>query len=333
MKLRLSASGAASAFSAAAVARTFCALTLDEPLLPGGRWLAALLGGVLAAPVVLGIARAKGRGLAGAILMPLGALEAAQAARTLAHGASFLAFDRVPTALLMLPLFLAALRCLWPGGTALGAASRVWLKLLPLFLVPILALQLPHLEPDWLFPLLGSGPRSILGGAIRAAGGFAMLSGLWLVAEDGDGPPHPLRCLAFSALLAAALLAAQEMMAPVMISADSSRVFLLDALLTNGRAPLILQLPMVIVWFIAMLNLLAVQCFLSAALASRLAARANPRIVGIAVVAVVAALALAGLPGWRRAALLGRMELAAAGLCAAIFYAKSGGERPCARES
>ena len=61
------------------------------------------------------------------------------------------------------------------------------------------------------------------------------------------------------------------MMVPTLIhTGDRTRMYQLDLMLTNGRAPLILQLPLLVIWFISLFNLLSCDCLIAAASIQRL---------------------------------------------------------------
>jgi len=83
------------------------------------------------------------------------------------------------------------------------------------------------------------------------------------------------------------------MMAPTGL-ADMPWAYRLDALLTNGRAPLYLQLPMILAFFIAALQLLACECFAASALLQRLFAGIDGRACGAVVILACAGGSLSG---------------------------------------
>lgn len=336
MKYAISCGAASAVFCAAAIAKVFCDLTLELPRLHNGALLAALLGGAFAAPIVRAMtsaARSPSFRVSCALLAPLAALEASRSIRTLAHAASFLAFDRVPIALLTLPICLVLLRVLLLEGDAIGASARVWLKVFPLFMVLILALQLPHLEPDWLFPVLGNGWAAVLTGAVRVAATLCLLGALWLCAGVEKMPSKPHILVLAAASVAAGLTALQLMMTPTTVSGELTRVYLLDALLTNGRAPIILQLPMVIVWFIGMLNLLTAEAFLAASLLGQCFPRLDRRPAALIALVFVIILSVIRVPGLDDPARLGQIELAVAALTAVAAGLRHwGGRHTCAQK-
>ena len=75
--------------------------------------------------------------------------------------------------------------------------------------------------------------------------------------------------MAMATVIAALLIATRLMMTPFLALNAMDRTMLLDSLLTNGRSPLTLQLPMIVIWCLGMLHLFCFECFLCAALLKR----------------------------------------------------------------
>lgn len=295
MRLDLSPAAARRAALPAAAVHAFCALALQAPSPGGAGWLSALIGTLLALPALAwGTRIGKGRGILCAALLLLTLESAALAAGWIAASGMFLALDSMHPLLLVAPGCLAALWCVSRGGDALGGGATVMVKLSPALLIPILLIQLPCLRAAWLFPILGSGPRAVTTDALRFA---AALLGAYLPAaflagrEDPSCPRRWAGCLLASGLVAAAALLIQRMMTPALTgSAASLAQNRLDALLTNGRAPLYLQLPMLALWFAALIHALAFDGLCAAALLKRLLPRLDGRACGA--IAVLAAFAL-----------------------------------------
>lgn len=293
MRLRISAQAARRSAWLAAVTRTFCGLAVSGGL-HNGAWIAALAGSLLAVPILAGLnALMSGRpafrgGPAGRLLMF--ALAAALLADTayalgiLSDSAVFLAPEDTGA---LLPLLFAAAALVWVvtrNGDAVGFGAALWLKLLPLLLLPVIALQLPHFRPHWVFPLLGEGPRALAISAVRAAGWMAAAFSASILLCDAPpdrGARGLPRALLSCGALAAGLILLRLMMTPAMPGAlGSGWLTRLDALVTNGRAPLYVQLPMVLLWNICLMNLAAFDGFASAALLQRLFPRLDGRICG-----------------------------------------------------
>lgn len=268
MKHVLSRSSASSGAGAAVLARLFYGLTVENPALQNGAWLAALVGLLLALPVLWLMLRQKNRPKSVMLmLLFLLLLDVAAAMECTAYSESCLAFAHVATVILMLPLALVALRCAWLGGEALGASARVLLWTMPALALLVVLPLFPYYHPAWIAPLLGEGPAQALRLGVRAAGWIATLAGAAILL-CGE-PPRFFRVCATmttATLAAVMLMLLRLMMAPSPGVSTLSRAVRIDALLTNGRAPLYLQLPMIVVWFMAMLHLLCFECAACAAL-------------------------------------------------------------------
>ena len=278
MKLEFSKSAATASLMAALASRLFCALSLDAPEAANAAWLAAPLGLALALPVVWLVCRMRAEARR-ALALPLCAMMALDAAASIewtAYSESCLAFDHISPVMMMLPLLLAVTRCAWLGGDALGGAARIWAKLFALLILIVLAFQLPYYNTGWLAPWLGNGAAGIAHAGLRAAGWCALMAcASVMVCSE----PLDLRDLLGGMLIATAvatiLTALRQLMAPVATSGDIDRAMRIDALLTNGRAPLYLQLPMLVAWFAGMLHLVAFEALAACGLLKRALPRLN----------------------------------------------------------
>lgn len=269
MRLELSRSAATAGLLAALTARTFYGLALDAPEVMNAAWLAAPIGAVLSLPVVWLMANRRSRFMS-AVLFVFIALDAAEAVEWTAFSESCLAFNHVSPVLLMLPLLLAALRCAWLGGDAVGGTARIWTRLFALLLLMVILLQLPYYNPRWLTPILGAGTGGILRAGIRAAGLNALLClSTGRICRERLGLQDLLPGLLLASCVSALLTLLRQMMAPVMTGAILDRQMRLDALLTNGRAPLTLQLPMIVAWFTGLMHLIAFEGVAACALLRR----------------------------------------------------------------
>ena len=332
MKLSVSAASAHAAMCAAVAAQLFLTLMLDFPATRNGAWLSALLAGLAAMPVALMLIHRENRPVrrvfkpSTATFMAAALLDAAETMRCVTRSAGFLALDEMQPVWLLLPVALAMYWCVGKNGDALGYAASVWLKIFPLLLVLVVAMQLRHLRPDWLFPLFGSGGRALAGGALHAAGGAATLCGALLLQENTGKPGKVLGALAISAAVAAVLIALQLAMLPTSRDASAlSWIDRLDGLITNGRAPLYLQLPMMILWFAALFHLLAWNCFLSAALMQRLLPGMNGR--ACVLIVVLAASLLSGQVDSLGPLFRLRWIVLAAAAAAGLLFSRVGGGR------
>ena len=278
MRAALSRTSAAAGAGAAILARLFYGLMVDGTSPLNGAWLAAGMGLLLALPVLWLMRRQPER--TAPVLLVLLLFDAASAMECAAFSASFLAFSHVPVVLLMLPLALAALRCVHLGGDALGASARVWLWVLGTLMIVVVAGQLPYYHPAWVFPLLGDGAGNLLRSGLRCAGWIAALAGAaMLLCRETPRVRRVTLWTAMAVAGAAALMLLRLMMAPAGDFIRQSREVRVDSLLTNGRALLYMQLPMIVIWFMAMLHLACFECAMCAALLERRAKRAAGMIV------------------------------------------------------
>ena len=288
MKLTIGDGAARAAAFAAVAARVFMGLSIQVSGSGNGAWLSALLGGLLALPWLLWLgARPPAFPPLMALLSIATVADSAAVLSTIVRSAGFLALDHIPAIGLALPVGLSALWCLRKGGDAIGYGAMLWLRLSPALLLVVVALQAKSYQAAWLWPLLGDGWPSVFVGGLRAAGWIVAASSILLVRDSPDGPRRhgSLLYLSLAAVVAALLLALQKLMSPMRLQGDDW-VRRLDVLLTNGRAPLYLQLPMIVLWLAGLLHLLACECFASAALLRRVIPAMNDRLC--------AALALTG---------------------------------------
>ena len=293
MKLSISPRSARFAALAAVAARVFLGLSVDAPTTRNGAWLSALLGGLLAAPWVYCVCRFRPkRALLTAPLAVLSLLDAAGTFSVVTRSAGYLALDRSPALALLLPTGLALIWCVWRNGDAIGYGAMLWARIAPVLLAITILLQCRYYRPLWLFPLLGNGWPSIIDGGVRAAGWVTAASAVLLVpAEPEERLSAALGAPLGGTAIACALIALQQMMAPTPLS--GGWLNRLDTLLCNGRAPLYLQLPMIVLWFAGLFHLLACELFAASALAQQVVPRLSGRVC--AVLAAGSALALSRL--------------------------------------
>ena len=111
-------------------------------------------------------------------------------------------------------------------------------------------------------------------------------------------------------------------MAPVATSGDIDRAMRIDALLTNGRAPLYLQLPMLVAWFAGMLHLVAFEALAACGLLKRALPRLNEipsAIIGLGGVFILA-LTRSSRATWAQNALMYLYHIIAA-IAIALWFA------------
>ena len=294
------------AFTAAA-ARIFIDLSLDSGPVHNGVWIAALVAVLPAIPYLLCLDAVSGgclqktwiRRLLALLFLPMALLDAAQVLSVIVRTSGCLTLDYVPAFWLALPMALVILWCVWRNGDAIGYAAILWSKVFPALMLLVVLLQARHYRPEWLMPLLGNGWRDIVTGGVRASGCLAASTAV-LLAADGSGKAqtrgYSFGWLAFAPAIAALLLALRLMMAPTGVGAMPWTARL-DALLTNGRAPLYLQLPMILTFFTGLLHLLACDGFAASALLQGLVPALDGRLCGAVVAVASLALSLQDLTG------------------------------------
>ena len=267
MKRTLSRSAAAASTGAAVLARVFYGLTIEAPDPMGGAWASALLGLMLSLPALWLLMRCKRHSAwLAPVFSALLLLDAASAMECAGFSASYLAFSHAPVAVLMLPLALAAWRCSALGGDALGASARVWMWALSGLMLVVMLFQWPYYHPAWALPLF-SGTQGLLKASLRVAGWITTLAGAAiLLCDEVPRTRWVLGTVASAMGVALALVLLRRMMTPPGAYLAISRSVRVDSLLTNGRAPLALQLPMIVIWFMAMLHLLSYETFACGAL-------------------------------------------------------------------
>ncbi len=336
MKLTVSPAPARAAALAAVSARAFVALTVDAPASHNGAFLCPLIAGLLALPWLLCLnALRRTQSLASvlfALLIPVVLLDGAVTAWEIAGSAGYLALDRVSLRLLLAPVGLAALWCVCRNGDAMGYAATLWARLFPALLLLIVALQARCFRPEWLRPLLGSGMRAIAGGGVRLAGQIIPCTALLALTGGTSDARRDGVMLAVASLVPALLIALHRMMVPTPLS-DAGWLIRLDSLLTNGRAPLYLQLPMICAWYAGLFHLMVCECFTGAALLQRLMPRMDGRLC--AALAIAATLLAAGfLPVLRLAGAVSPWLYVAvmpvAGILAITASRRKGGAGICA---
>ena len=337
LKLSITESAAESAAFVAATARIFLDLALDGGAIHNGVWIAALLGALPAIPYLLCLAVVQPDRRTAATLyiawLSVTVMDAAHVLLLVVRVSGYLSLERVPSPLLALPLALSVLWCLWRNGDAVGYAAALWTRVFPAWLLLVILLQIRHCNARWLFPLLGNGWNDILRDGLRAAGWCVPATAILCIVErksDGSGTrPHPAR-IARAFALASLLLALRLMMAP---TGRHELLWLarLDALLTNGRAPLYLQLPMILIFFTSGLHLLACEAFAASALLQRLWPL-DGRVCAALVMLACTCLSLSGVTPFAMERIAPWIYIVGAALIALtvlVQYALRGGERTC----
>ena len=280
MKLSISRDAALPAAFVATATRIFLDLALDGVPIHNGAWIAALLGALPALPYLICLDILAGRlsdgparrSLTG-LLLAVTALDAARIVSVALRTAGFFTLEPASLVVLVLPVTLATLWCTWRNGDAIGYAAMLWRRVFPALMLAIILLQWRHYRVQWLRPWLGKGWGNIVEGAIRTSGCYVPATSILFVCKPvnrGGEWRHEAARVAIASAVAALLLVLRLMMTPSGID-DMPWISRLDALLTNGRAPLYLQLPMIVAFFVGIMHLLACECFAASALLQRLA--------------------------------------------------------------
>lgn len=291
-RFRIRDSSAASLAVIALTAKVFSGVILDSPTLYNSRWIAALIGGIIALPAALSADRIRQKyaapplsGLRPCILLPVSAalavifaFDAAITAVSIAASASYIAVSNVTTFYLLLPQFALCVWCLSFNGNAIGSAGRLLGQLLLAVIAIAAVFALPKYRPNWLTPLLGPGVSTLAAGALRCAGWYSMLIPIFLLAEsDPERKPvrfRAARSLCAATVLSVALLVLHSMLSPALLTGDeATRLSRMDALLSNGRLPLGMQLPMIVLWLVSLFFLLLFDAWLCAAMVQTAAPR------------------------------------------------------------
>ena len=339
LKLSISRSASIPAAFVGTVVRIFLDFALDGGTVHNGAWIAALLSALPAIPYLLCLDAVQSNRKASEplriMLLSVTALDTGHMLSICARAAGSLTLDYVPVQFVALPLSLAVLWCVWRNGDAVGYAALLWVRVFPVLLLLVVALQMRHYNPRWLFPLLGNGFRDITRGAARASGWFIPATTIYFAAESpGDMPvKRPLIVwLFFAPAVVALLLLPRLMMAPTCLY-ELTWEARLDALLTNGRAPLYLQLPMILVFFISILYLLACECFATSVLLQQLLPALGGHLCAAVVTIACTGLALSGFTVAAVDFIAPWVYVAVAvpvALSALLQRTPEGGERPCA---
>lgn len=268
----------------AMVMRMYWGLSLDFCHPMNAAWMCPLLGFAIYLPFAFALRQAALLGEASpwenltkrapapvaAVIAAIFALlllcDASASAGLTALSSNILALDDVSPRLLLLPLALVILCAVWLGAPALGNSARLWLRVLPLFVIVILLVQLGNYKLGWLTPILGGGVAAILGGGIYCAGCMALLSLPWLLAVPDRRKGGLTLCAALSAALTAPLLLTQQLLIPAAVKTDFTTAARIDLILNNGRMTLSPQIILDVLWFGNMLYLISTEAVTAAEL-------------------------------------------------------------------
>lgn len=282
-KLTITCNSALNLILVCAITRVYFGIIIDAPEMMNAGWISVLLGCGLALPVYLCIGRmnqdsdssllagVRSAGLRRTLAVALAfnsLMDGGISARCVSNSASYVAFNHAIRFFLLVPLFLSALWAIACNGDAIGGAARLWKLTTPGLMFIVVVIQWPQYRWTWLAPILGPGPGAILDGAVDVAGWISGFSGLLMLCQRPVSRCENKKILFLPLIIGAAaagLVIIQRMMAPILLTANHrSRMFQLDFMLSNGRVPLILQLVLIIIWFVSLFNLMAFHCFTTA---------------------------------------------------------------------
>lgn len=346
MKLSISRPAAFSAAFVAVATRLFLAFSVDVGPVNTGVLLSTLVGGALTAGWLFALNALRDRAdlRGGRFLLPLSVIllfaifvDGCVVLSAIARSAGYLSPEATPAFLFALPAGLTLFWCVSRNGDAVGNGATLWLWLFPALLLLVVLFQARHYRLEWLAPWLGNGPTEIAANGLAAAGWTIPASAILMLSDDakadGEGSSRPFVLISLVAVVAALLLFLRLMMAPAPLGGNSW-LQRLDALLTNGRAPLYLQLPMIVMWYAGLFHLLACEGFACAAILQRLTGRGDGRLYAATVAAGMGVCALTGIPeaarqaAWARGLFPMAAGMAALGLLGASHG--KGGVRKCA---
>lgn len=269
--------------------RLFSAVALDGAPLGNSGWISLALAGLMSLPLVLMISfmsRAQpeaspislieeaiglwARRTLCLVLSMFSLYEAGVSTRMAVTCAEYVAFHQTPTLVLtLLPICVCGIACL-RGGLGVSGASQVLRYLFFLLIGGMIIVEIGSMNWRWLMPVLGPGVDPLLRAALSYSGMTTALASIWLCMgeETGldrtggteykkTGPFYPLKILGvitLGAVIAALLL---TVLAPSLPGGPNARDFALDKLLANGLSGAPLQLPLMLVWFLAQALMLA----------------------------------------------------------------------------
>lgn len=271
----------------AIVMRLFCDMALLYPSAHNAAWLCPIVGLLLYLPFSLALRSAASLGngsawcnleqrmpafLSAAILILFALLLLMDASSMMDVAAGTAGFTIGDKAVITLELPLAILlgMMILLGPDAAGHNARIGLYILGAMLVILLLVQLPVYHSGWLVPILGGGIPAILTGALRCAGHMALLSIPWLLAVPDRARLGTTVWVPAAALLAAVLLACQQMLFPTFVGTELLRPARLEIILNNGRVALSLQFIVLLLWYGGFLHLLSAEAVAIACIAKRL---------------------------------------------------------------
>ena len=257
--------------------RLFAGLAVDYPMALNAAWMCPLLGLVIVLPLLFAIRRTElagnssswnnlGRYAPSAVQNVLAALfalllmyDGAVTLRLLASSSNIIALGDDTVHLLIVPLGIVTGIAVVSGGDALGNSARIALRILPLFVLIVLLVQLPSYRFGWLTPVLGGGIQEIVRGGVYCAGCLALLSLPWLLALPDRNAKGLFGFIIFPVIGVSVLMLMQHMSAPAMPEVEFTRAARIELVLSNGRLSLYPQFVLNLLWYGGLLYLLCAE--------------------------------------------------------------------------
>lgn len=218
-------------------------------------------------------------------------LDCAASMRILINMAGVMALSDATVATLELPLVLIIAIVVILGMNVTVYNARLWLRIVPLLLVVIIAVQFKAYNPSWIMPVLGGGIHELVSGGLLCAGYMCLLT---MLLPASQSKPCVNTKKAFGNTLSASaaasgLLLLHQMLTPAMPDlylTDASRI---ETILSNGRVTISLQLLMIILWYGNTLQLITAEAAAGAACLRRTLPHIHIRYIA-AFIALVTAL-------------------------------------------
>lgn len=275
---------AASALVAAALTmRLFWGLTVDFPFAMNASWICPLLGYLIFLPLGFAIHQAEksgnksiwgnlstklplwGRKVLEILFALILVYDSIVVVRLLASSSNLIALNDITVHILIFPLAFVIIAIVLLGGDACGNSARIWLKILPLFAVILLAVQVKHFRTGWITPVFGGGINSILNGSIYCAGCLSLASLSWIIAVPDRSKKNIYVYTTVPCIVISALMLTQHMSFPAMINVPFTRAARIELILSNGRMSLSPQLLLDVLWFGGLLQLISAEVVTAAA--------------------------------------------------------------------
>jgi len=315
MKLYYNRGAAAAMIFGAGFMRLSWGLAVEFPSALNASWICPLLGFLICFPLMLSIHQSKRIGLQSlsegnerTLPIPLLRLsqgifallllyDAVNIVRLTASSSNIIALGDVTVHLLIVPLASVIGMAVICGPEAVGNSARVILHVLPAFILILLAVQIKNYRFNWLFPLLGSGPGSILSGGIYAAGILAILALVWLPAAPDENAHSLIFYLFFCSAASSILLLCFQMGSPAMPKGDFTQAARVELMLSNGRMSLSPQFLLNILWYGGQLLLIATETTSAAVYLKNFIPSLKPIVLAVLETTAVCCAAILN-PGW-----------------------------------